>query len=84
MIVAHGRSLFPAHLAGRGVTTVNIAQVAGSAGLPWLTGIVIGLFPAAGGAYAEIAYRAAFGVIGVAVVAGLAVYLTARDAKPRG
>ncbi len=85
VIVAHGRSLFPAHLAGRGVTTVNIAQVAGSAAMPWLTGIVIGLFPVAGGGgYAEIAYRAAFGAIGLTVVAGLAVYLTARDAKPRG
>ncbi|HKU95029.1 MAG TPA: MFS transporter [Vineibacter sp.] len=84
VIVAHGRSLFPAHLAGRGVTTVNMAQVAGSAGLPWLTGIVIGLFPDTGGGYAEGAYRAAFGTIGLAVIAGLAVYLTSRDAKPRG
>ncbi|HEX2886731.1 MFS transporter [Vineibacter terrae] len=85
VIVAHGRTLFPAHLAGRGVTTVNIAQVVGSAALPWLTGIVIGLFPAATtGGYAESAYRAAFGVIVLAVLAGLAVYLTARDARPRG
>jgi MFS family permease len=85
VIVAHGRTLFPAHLAGRGVTTVNIAQVVGSAGLPWLTGVVIGLYPAeAGGSYAESAYRAAFATIGVAVLAGLVVYLTARDARPRG
>jgi MFS family permease len=84
VIVAHGRALFPPHLAGRGVTTVNIAQVAGSAGLPWLTGIVIGLFPTAGTGYAEAAYRAAFGTIAVAVLAGLATYLTSRDARPRG
>ncbi|MCW5748579.1 MAG: MFS transporter [Alphaproteobacteria bacterium] len=84
VIVAHGRTLFPAPLAGRGVTTVNMAQVVGSAGLPWLTGIVIGLFPATAAGYAEDAYRAAFGTIGLAVLAGLAVYLTARDARPRG
>lgn len=84
VIVAHGRTLFPAHLAGRGVTTVNIAQVGGSAGLPWLTGVVIGLFPVTATGYAEDAYRAAFGTIGVAVLIGLLVYLTARDVKPRG
>ncbi len=84
VIVAHGRTLFAAHMAGRGVTTVNIAQVVGSAGLPWLTGIVIGLFPATAAGYTEEAYRAAFGTIALCVVAGLAVYLTARDAKPRG
>jgi MFS family permease len=84
VIVTHGRSLFPAHLAGRGVTTVNIAQVGGSAGLPWLTGLVIGLFPVTASGYAEEAYRAAFGTIALAVIAGLLVYLTARDVRPRG
>lgn len=85
VIVAHGRSLFPPELAGRGVTTVNIAQVGGSAGLPLLTGYVIAAFPPAqGGGYAEDAYRAAFGVIALSVALGLAVYLRSRDVRPRG
>lgn len=83
VIVAHGSSLFPPHLTGRGVTTVNLAQVVGLAGLPVLTGALVGSFPvAAGGAHPEIAYRWAFGSIAAVLAFGLAIYLTARDAKP--
>ena len=53
VIVAHGRSLFPDELAGRGVTTVNLAQVVGCAGLPILTGAIIAAFPASGGGSPE-------------------------------
>jgi predicted MFS family arabinose efflux permease len=82
VIVAHGRSLFPDDLAGRGVTTVNLAQVAGSAGLPILTGALVGVFPAAGGVAPEIAYRAIWAFIAVALASGLVVYAGARDAPP--
>jgi hypothetical protein len=83
VIVAHGRSLFPDELAGRGVTTVNLAQVVGCAGLPILTGAIIAAFPAPGGVSPESAYRIAFGVIAAGLAAGLAVYAGARDVPPR-
>jgi predicted MFS family arabinose efflux permease len=83
VIVAHGRSLFPDELAGRGVTTVNLAQVAGSAGLPILTGALVGAFPAVDGVAPATAYRAVWICIAVALAAGLAVYAGARDAPPR-
>jgi predicted MFS family arabinose efflux permease len=83
-VVAHGRSLFPAHLAGRGVTTVNLAQVVGSFSLPMITGAVVGAFPREGGASPEAAYRTAFGVIAAAVALGLAGYSRARDSRPPG
>ncbi len=83
VVVAHGRSLFPDRLAGRGVTTVNIAQVGGSAVLPILTGFIVAAVPEEGGARPEIAYRLAFGAIALCLAAGLAVYLTAKDVKPR-
>ena len=83
VVVAHGRSLFPDRLAGRGVTTVNIAQVTGSAVLPILTGFIVAAVPEEGGARPEIAYRLAFGAIALCLAAGLAVYLTAMDVKPR-
>ncbi len=83
VIVAHGRSFFPDHLLGRGVTTVNIAQVAGLTLLPVITGPIVGAFPAPGAVSPEIAYRAAFGAIAVLLAGGLTVYLVkARDAKP--
>lgn len=71
VIVAHGRSLFPDRLAGRGVTTVNLAQVGGSSLLPLLTGVVV---DAVGG---EAGYRAAFGAIALCLGCGLAVYARA-------
>jgi MFS family permease len=83
VVVAHGRSLFPDHLAGRGVTTVNIAQVVGSAILPILTGLIIGAGPAEADIRPESAYRLAFAAIALCFAGGLAVYLTAADAKPR-
>lgn len=83
IVVAHGRSLFPDHLAGRGVTTVNIAQVSGSALLPILTGLIIGAVSGDAEVRPEIAYRLAFAAIAACLAAGLAVYLTSEDAKPR-
>jgi MFS family permease len=87
VIVAHGRSLFPDHLLGRGVTTVNIAQVVGLTVLPLMTGPIVGAFveksAAPGAVVPEIAYRWAFGAIALTLAAGLAVYLAlAKDAKP--
>jgi len=83
VIVAHGRSLFPDHLLGRGVTTVNIAQVVGLTVLPLVTGPIVGAYPAPGAISPEIAYRAAFGAIALLLAAGVAVYaVMAKDARP--
>jgi MFS family permease len=83
VIVAHGRSLFPDHLLGRGVTTVNIAQVVGLTMLPLITGPIVGAFPAPEAVSPEAAYRAAFGAIALLLAAGLAIYaVRAKDAKP--
>ncbi|MET4697522.1 MFS family permease [Constrictibacter sp. MBR-5] len=82
VIVAHGRSLFPDRLVGRGVTTVNVAQSVGCALLPMLTGAVVGAFPTADGMAPEAAYRAAFGTLAVILLSGLLIYSRARDSKP--
>jgi predicted MFS family arabinose efflux permease len=81
VVVAQARALFPDHLVGRGATTVNLAQVVGSAALPVLVGAVVGLFPEdAGGARPEAAYRAGFAVLAAALGLGLAGYLAGRGA----
>jgi predicted MFS family arabinose efflux permease len=84
VIVAHGRGLFPDHLAGRGVTTVNLAQALGCAALPIVTGWIVGAFPVGPAGSPEVAYRAAFGAIGLCLAAGLVAYGGARDSRPRG
>jgi MFS family permease len=83
--VAHGRSLFPDALAGRGVTTVNLFQLIGSTTLPVLAGHVVGGFPAAQGVRPPVAYAAAFIAVAACLGSGLLIYLLfARDSRPRG
>jgi MFS family permease len=82
VLLSHIRSHFPDHLAGRGATTGNMAQLVGAALLPIVTGFIPPLFPHAGDGYSALAYRWIFATLAVALAAGLAVYLTARDSKP--
>ena len=74
VIVAQGRALFSDRLAGRGVTTVNMALILGLVLLPAATGAVIGAFVPSGGVLPEIAFRAVFLAIAACLMAGLAVY----------
>ena len=74
MIVAQGRALFPDRLAGRGVTTVNMAQCLGLAVLPAGMGYIVEGF---GGG--DIAYRWVFGTLAAGVVLGSIAYARARD-----
>jgi predicted MFS family arabinose efflux permease len=82
VIVAQGRSLFPAHLAGRGVTTVNMAQVFGCMVLPAASGYVVAGLAAPDGAPTEMAFRAVFGLLAICNLVGLAVYMRSPDSKP--
>ena len=83
VIVAQGRALFTDAQAGRGVTTVNMAQVVGAALLPALTGYLVGAFVHAPGATApEAAYRAVFGLLAAGTALGLAVYSRAGATRP--
>jgi MFS family permease len=82
VLLAHIRSHFPDHLAGRGATTGNMAQLTGSAILPIVTGFIPTFFPHAGPGYSPLAYQWIFMTLAVALAMGLAVYLTANDSKP--
>jgi MFS family permease len=83
VLLSHIRSHFPDHLAGRGATTGNMAQLIGAALLPIITGFIPPLFPHAGPGYSLLAYRWIFATLAIALAVGLAVYLTAKDSKPR-
>ena len=80
VILSQIRARVPDHLAGRGATTANMAQLIGSSALPIATGFLPHLFdsPASGG-YAEPAYRAMFALIACVLSAGLAMYATLRE-----
>ncbi|MBY0337912.1 MAG: hypothetical protein K2X11_14945, partial [Acetobacteraceae bacterium] len=74
LLVAQGRALFPDHLAGRGVTTVNLAQVLGSALLPMAMGAAVAAAPA------EAGFRLGFALLAASVAAGALVYARGRRA----
>jgi predicted MFS family arabinose efflux permease len=74
VIVAQGRALFPDRLAGRGVTTVNMAQCLGLTVLPAMVGYIV---EAVGDA--DLAYRLSFGALAAGLVLGAAVYVRSRD-----
>ncbi len=76
ILVAQGRALFPDAQAGRGVTTVNMAQVVGATVLPSLSGYIVGAFVDNPGAAApESAYRAVFAMLAAVSFSGLIIYL---------
>ena len=74
VIVAQGRTLFPDRLAGRGVTTVNMAQCLGLTVLPTLVGYIVEAF-----GNSDVAYRIAFGALAMGLVLGASVYVRSRD-----
>lgn len=78
MMMAHGRSFFPPHLVGRGVTLMNLFSIGGVGVFQVVTGQVHRSVGAAGGAPAA-PYEALFALFLAAMVVGLTLYLFCRD-----
>jgi hypothetical protein len=64
---------------GRGVTTVNLAQVGGSMLLPMTTGLIVNAFATPGRGVPEAADRLVFAALAGALAAGRAVNSRARE-----
>jgi len=80
LLIAHGRSLFPLHLVGRGLTILNIGSMGGTFLVQVVSGFVIGLFPTThDGYYALDAYRAVFGLQTALILLACFAYLGSRD-----
>lgn len=76
-LVAHGRSFFPSHLVGRGVTLMNLFGIGGVGVMQFASAP---FFTALSGTMAlPAAYGALFGVFGLAVLIGCAIYLFSED-----
>lgn len=60
VLIAHGKSLFPPEMVGRGITLMNIGTMGGVFVSQSITGFIIDLFPLASDGYALNAYRAVF------------------------
>ncbi|MFU8777557.1 MAG: MFS transporter [Roseovarius sp.] len=74
VLIAHGRAFFPPHLAGRGVTLLNLFGIGGAGVAQFVSGPLhaAAVTPLAG-------YVAIFALFGFALVMGLVIYLFSRD-----
>lgn len=69
------RLFFPAAMAARAMTSVNLAISGGTALMQMLTGLVVGAFPAVDGIVPEIAYRTMFGFLAGATILGAIAFM---------
>ncbi|HJQ56578.1 MAG TPA: MFS transporter [Vineibacter sp.] len=83
MIMTHGRAIFPDHLIGRGMATMNTSVMLGVACMQSLSGVILGGFvPQPDGARTELAYRTLFGVMSVILFIAVLIYARAADVRP--
>lgn len=78
LIMAHGRSFVPPHLAGRGITLMNLISIGGVGVMQMGTGPLYRAV-ADPAALAAQPYAVLFGFFAVLVLIGLVVYLFSRD-----
>jgi MFS family permease len=76
VLIAHGKAFFPANLAGRGVTLLNLFGIGGVGVAQFTSGPLHGSAATAG---PLAGYVAIFALFGFAMILGLAVYLFSRD-----
>ncbi|MDF1670774.1 MAG: MFS transporter [Roseovarius sp.] len=78
VIIAHARSFVPAHLAGRGVTLLNLFGIGGAGVMQFASGGVHAGVQAGSGT--EVAYMTLFALFGGLLLVGTLIYLLSRDA----
>jgi len=83
ILTSHGKSLFPPHLTGRGITLMNIGTMGGAFLSQSITGVLIDLMGrSASGGYSPEGYRLVFGALGVWLLLSLIYYARAIDPHP--
>lgn len=78
VLVAHGRSFFPDHLMGRGVTLINMFGIGGAGLMQRLSGPVYNANITEGGD-PLVPYNAVFLLFFVTMIIGLSIYLFSKD-----
>jgi sugar phosphate permease len=83
LLLAHARALFPDHLTGRAITTVNVANFLGVSVMQIVPGWILGAFPEVNGHPPEGAYRTMFAVLAGTLAIALLIFLRwgARERK---
>jgi MFS family permease len=81
VLIAHGKSLFPPAMVGRGITLMNIGTMGGVFVSQSITGFIIDLYPLASGGYALDAYRAVFAFQVGLILLALLIYSFSIDTR---
>jgi len=81
--LAHGRSIFPDRLVGRGMSMLAFSVTGGVAVIQMLSGLIVGAFAGEDGLVTAEGYRWMFAFLAAIVAAGLLVYSRTEDSKPR-
>ncbi len=81
VVIAHGKSLFPTQLVGRGIALLNMGTMSGSFASQLVTGQVIDLFPEDNGVYPLVAYRFVFLLQAAFVAIALSIYYGVPDPR---
>jgi len=80
VMIAHGRSFFPPHLVGRGVTLLNLFTIGGVGVMQFASGRIHSAYEGAyDGGDPTAPYSAVFVFFAVSLGAGLVIYLFSRD-----
>jgi MFS family permease len=79
VVIAHGKTLFPAPLVGRGITLLNMGTMGGGFVSQFVSGLVMELYPAQAGGYPLAAYRTIFLLQAGFAAIGLAFYHSTRE-----
>ncbi|MBI4182985.1 MAG: MFS transporter [Proteobacteria bacterium] len=82
VITVHCRSLFPDHMAGRAMTTLNLVFSLSSALVQAVSGLIVGAFPGAAGAPSALAYRVTFIFFAAITFVAIPIYRRVIDVKP--
>jgi MFS family permease len=82
VLIAHGRSLLPPQLVGRGMTLFNIGSMGGTFVVQLASGTLIDVFAPIAGAYPLEAYRTVFAVQALVVLAVCGIYAMMRLKSP--
>ena len=83
ILTSHGKSLFPPHLTGRGITLMNIGTMGGAFLSQSVTGVLIDLMRRSGaGGYSPEGYRLVFVALGGWLLLSLLFYTRAIDPHP--
>lgn len=79
--VAHGKSFFPSHMVGRGMTLLNFFSIGGVAVLQFISGFVVEAWASPDDVGAG--YSALFLFYAAVLAISMLIYMASKDVKPR-